>query len=185
MNRIKIEAFKQELMEHSISLSSSNDFTQEMRSLKLAIAKKSNDLLTLRSEVASIDKKIEKRKLFTRFDLPKLRDTLKILESLTGVRFLKFSKATLSIAFLQLDDLRVDINLANFKNNPLSSMKVMNDSNNDDMSYHLFTMLLKNVEAEHQDSMLSNLFFCYEKVETIIEVYKITKALVPGENYSN
>lgn len=39
MNRIKIEAFKQELMEHSISLSSSNDFTQEMRSLKLAIAK--------------------------------------------------------------------------------------------------------------------------------------------------
>ena len=179
MNTIKIEAFKQELMKHSISLSSSNDFTQEMHSIKLAIAEKSNDLLTLRNEIASIDKKIEKRKLFTRFDLPKLRDTLKILESLTGVRFLKFSKATLSIEFLQLDDLRVDIDLATFKNNPLKSMKVTNDGNKDHVSYHLFIMLLRNVDAEHQENLLSNLFLAMKKWRPLLKYIKLLKLLFP------
>ena len=179
MNRIKIEAFKQELMKHSISLSSSDDFTREMRSIKSAIAQKSNDLLALRNEIASIDKKMDKRKMFTRFDLPKLRDNLKILELLTGVRFIKFSRSTLSIEFLQLDGLRVDIDLTTFKNNPLKSMNIINGDDMNHTSSYLFLMLLRNVEIETKESLLSNLFFAMKKWRPLLKYIKLLKLLFP------
>ncbi|KOG99427.1 kinetochore-microtubule binding complex subunit SPC105 [Saccharomyces eubayanus] len=179
MNRIKIEAFKRELIKHSISLRSSDDLTQEMRSIKLTIANKSRDLLTLRNEVAAIDKKMDKRILFTRFDIPKLRDSLKILESLTGVRFLKFSKATLSVEFLQLDNLRVDVNLTTLRNDPIKSMNVINDNKADSTSYYFFRILLQSVEPGDQENVFSNLFIAMKKWSPLLKYIKLLKLLFP------
>ncbi|CAI4062263.1 hypothetical protein N7582_002087 [Saccharomyces uvarum] len=179
MNKIKIEAFKQELMKHSISLRAYNDLTQEMRSIKLTIANKSNDLLTLRNEIAAIDKKMDKRILFTRFDIPKLLHNLKILESLTGVRFLKFSKSTLSIEFLQLDNLRVDVNLTTFRNNPIKSMNVIDDNKIDSTSYHFFRILLQTVEPGSQENIFSNLFIAMKKWGPLLKYIKLLKLLFP------
>ncbi|CAI4061786.1 hypothetical protein SKDZ_07G1650 [Saccharomyces kudriavzevii ZP591] len=179
MNRIKIEAFKQELMKHSISLSSTNDLTQEMRSIKSTIAKKSNDLLALRSEIVAVDKKMDRRQLFTRFDMPKLRDNLKVLESLTGICFLKLSRSTLSVEFHQFDGLRVEINLTTFKDDPFKSVNVINDENTEPTSYHLFRMLLQNIERENQESFLSNLFIAMKKWRPLLKYIKLLKLLFP------